>query len=146
MRRRPAAGLVSLSLALMLSLAMTPSVVSAATNVGTANVATQVSATARPSTDHQRATQALERAEALMAGELAPAAQSGQGQARVKAARADAGPNATLVMRDLFSALGDLDPAQRKVAKGILARPTDGVRRRGRSMRRGGAQGVVRRR
>ncbi len=30
-------------------------------------------------------------------------------------------------MRDLFQSLGDLSPAQRKVANGILARPTDGA-------------------
>jgi hypothetical protein len=110
----------------MLSLAMTPSMVSAATKVRTAKAATSVAVTARRSTDRQRATEALERAEALVAGKLAPAGRSVQGQGTVQAGRSDAAPDATLVMRDLFAVLGDLNPAQRKVAQGILARPTDG--------------------
>ena len=32
-----------------------------------------------------------------------------------------------MVMRDLFTSLDDLSPADRKVAHGILARPTDGA-------------------
>lgn len=41
-------------------------------------------------------------------------------------ASARARPEATLVMRDLFMALPDLDPAERERAGAVLARPTDG--------------------
>jgi hypothetical protein len=77
-------------------------------------------AQARPSTEHQRATRALEQAKALLNGSSASPSAGG------RAAAAKHG-DATMVMRDLFSLRAALDPAQRKVADAILARPTDGA-------------------
>ena len=115
MRRTLATSLVAMSLALTVM----PAVVSAASDGGRSRVATQ--AQARPTTEHERATQALERAKALVGGGRAMLSSAGQGS-RAGAKHTDA----TLVMRDLFSSRAALDPAQRKVADAILARPADG--------------------
>jgi hypothetical protein len=114
MRRTLAACLVALSLALT----VTPAVVlSAAADDGADRVGTRVATS--PGSERERATQALERAQALFGGK------SAQGHGDEGAGKGS--QDASLVMRDLFSSLDDLSPAQRKVARGILARPTDGA-------------------
>ena len=62
MRRTLATSLVAMSLALTVM----PAVVSAASDDGSSKVATE--AKARPTTERERATQALERAKALLGG------------------------------------------------------------------------------
>ncbi len=117
MRRTLATSLVALSLALTTA----PAVVSAA-DEGNARATAGDASLARVSgsTDRQRATAALERAKALFSGSKSS---DGRNGGRASEEHGDA----TIVMRDLFQALDDLSPAQRKVAKGILARPTDGA-------------------
>ena len=116
MRRTLATSLVAMSLALTVM----PAVVSAASDGGRSRVATK--AQARPTTEHERATQALERAKALLGGGRAMLSSAARGS-RAGAKHSDA----TIVMRDLFSSRAALDPSQRKVADAILARPTDGA-------------------
>jgi hypothetical protein len=97
-----------------LALTVTPAVVgTAAADAGSARTA------AGPATDRERATASLARAKALFSRSAADRRGDGKPSAADPA-------DATIVMRDLFSALDDLTPAERKVARGILARPTDG--------------------
>lgn len=114
MRRTLAATTVALSLALT----ATPALVSAAADDGAGPRPAQLQPPRSAAGDaHERATQALERARALFS--RTPAARGTSGNA-------DAKGDATLVLRDLFSALDDLTPAQRREARAILARPTQG--------------------
>ncbi len=120
MRRTLAATAVALSLALT----ATPTLVSAAddgarSRPSAAQAANQGGRVDGPgSTRSERATAALERVKALLSHNRASRAQ-GSGTP-------EAPGDATLAMRDLFSVLDDLAPAQRREAKAILARPTDG--------------------
>ena len=115
MRRTLATSLVALSLALSLALTATPAVVAAGDDE---NARTVSQARVAGSADRERATAALERAKALWAGKAA--------RDRNGSGASDAHADATIVLRDLFTALDDLSPAQREVARAILARPTDG--------------------
>ena len=119
MRRSLAATLVALSLALT----MAPAVVSAA-DEGKARATAPDASLARTAatTDSQRATAALARAKALFGG-----IKSGEGRNGGAGGKSGKNRDATTVMRDLFASLDDLSPADRKVAHGILARPTDGA-------------------
>jgi hypothetical protein len=127
MRRTLATSLVALVTVVGLALTTTPAVVAATDGGGPRANAPEASLGAAGSTGRERATAALQRAEQLFAGNPAVGRRS---QARTFDAggdrRADADVDASIVMRDLFSALDDLTPAQRRVARGILARPTDG--------------------
>ena len=114
MRRTLATSLVALVTVLGLALTATPAVVAAGDD-GNARAVSQARA-AGPS-DRERATAVLERAKALWAGKSAPDRNAGP---------SDAEADASIVLRDLFVALDDLSPAQREVARAILARPTDG--------------------
>jgi hypothetical protein len=123
--RRTLTSLVALGLSMGLALTVTPTSVSAADAPAASQSASQAasqSATAtKPgrTTDRVRATQALERAQALFSTKAAPG-RTGGGKATAQ------GQDASLVMRDLFASLDDLSPDQRAIAHGILARPTDG--------------------
>jgi hypothetical protein len=119
MRRSLAATLVALSLALTLA----PAVVSAAEE-GKARATAPDASLARTAatTDSQRASAALARAKALFGG-----TESGEGRNGGFGGKSGKNRDATTVMRDLFASLDDLSPADRKVAHGILARPTDGA-------------------
>ena len=119
MRRSLAATLVALSLALTLA----PAVVSAA-DEGKARATVPDASLARTAatTDSERATTALARAKALFGG-----TKSGEGRNGGHGDKSGKNVDATMVMRDLFTSLDDLSPADRKVAHGILARPTDGA-------------------
>ena len=114
--RRTFASLVALGLSLGLALTVTPAVVSAAD----APAVNQSATATKPgrTTDRERATRALERAQALFSTRSAPG--------RTRGGKVAEHRDASLVMRDLFASLDDLTPAQRKTAHGILARPTDG--------------------
>jgi hypothetical protein len=120
MRRTLAACLVALSLALT----VTPAVVFAAGDgtAGSARTAARVRSDVAPVSSRDRATRALERAQAL----FGPAAYSARGTNGRTSAAATKHRDASIVMRNLFAAKGDLSPAQRKIADSILARPTDG--------------------
>ncbi len=121
MRRTLAATVVA---ALSLALSLTPTLVSAATDDGTDLVPAEVGATTTADSAHDQATQALEQAKALFSGGKALGRSAyGGGSAKEKAVA----PDATLVLRDLFMRLDDLDADQRKTAEAILARPTDGA-------------------
>ena len=117
--RSTLASLMAAGLSLGLALTVTPAVVGSASAVdSTASASTSGPAT-RTTSDREAATQALERAQALFSDKSAPGRDgSGTSTRQPK--------DATLALRDLFSSLGDLSPAQRKTARGILARPTDG--------------------
>jgi hypothetical protein len=119
MRRSLAATLVALGLALT----MAPAVVSAA-DEGKARAMVPNASLARTAatSDSERATAALARAKALFAG-----AKAGEGRHAGPGGKSRKHDDATTVMRDLFASLDDLSPADRKVAHGILARPTDGA-------------------
>ena len=115
--RRSLASLLAAGLSLGLALTVMPAVVGSASADGT-RAATSGAGT-RAATDREAATQALERAQAIFSDHAAPGRDS-------TGERAGRHQDATLALRDLFSSLGDLSPAQRKTARGILARPTDG--------------------
>jgi hypothetical protein len=97
--------------------------------------AVPLSASAAPGVDRgrgaehrsDRATEALGAAKDLFRGiarsqrDVAP-----RGKVRRQAVSVDAGEHATLVLRDLAANLENLDAADRRVARRILARPTDG--------------------
>ena len=102
---------------------MAPAVVSAA-DEGKARATVPRASLARTAatTDSERASAALARAKALFGG-----TKSGDGRNGAPGAESGKHADATLVMRDLFASLDDLSPADRKVAHGILARPTDGA-------------------
>ena len=123
MRRTLAASVVALGMAVT----VTPTVVSAAAGDGGARgpgqVAAHVRASVAPLTAHDRAARALQRAQALFSH---PAAYSRAGARVAPRSTTPAHRDATLVMRDLFSARDDLTPAEQQVADRILARPTDG--------------------
>ena len=73
----------------------------------------------------ERADAALDAARDLFGTRHASAAQHGP-DARRTTANSDA-EHASLVLRDLAVSLDDLDASERKVARRILARPTDGA-------------------
>jgi hypothetical protein len=97
-----------------------PPAVSAAGHHATASQPSSQGSSRQPSSDRQRATAALARAEAIL-GTSAPSS-SGTGARPT----AGSGRDATLALSDLFASMGALSPAQRTVARGLLARPTDG--------------------
>jgi len=116
--RRTLASLVAAGLSLGLALTMTPAVVGSA-----AADDTGVAALTPASSDRQQASQALERVQHIFPAKAAPGRDGGGGGG----GKAGAGQDATLALRDLFASLDDLSPAQRKIAHGYLARPTDGA-------------------
>ncbi len=122
MRRTLATSLVAMSMALGMALTVTPAVVSAASG-GASSRASREARAATTLTDRERAAKALATAKALFDGRTAArsADRSGQGRATTRPA------DATVALRDLFASRGSLTPAERKVAGGILARPTDGI-------------------
>ena len=103
MRRSVAAALTSV-VALSTVLSVGPAVTATA---GTGRPAPQAASPGQRTGDG--ADRALARAQDILAGR-----------------RATERPDGTLALRDLFRALPELDPTQRKQARGILARPTDG--------------------
>ena len=105
MRRTIAAAVLALSTA--------TSALTAATWASTASATDGKSSAASPTAD-ERAERALDRAEDIVSGTGSP----------VPATRVEG----TLALRELFTALPDLDPASRREARAILARPTDGNR------------------
>ena len=115
--RRTLARLVAAGLSLGLALTVTPAVVGSAS----ADDAATASASGRAA-DRVRATQALTRAQAIFSPDRS-APNGANGANGPGAGKQDA----TLALRDLFSALDDLSPAQRTEARRILARPTDGL-------------------
>ena len=122
MRRTPSATLVAAVMVGGLALSLAPAAapaMGAAADDGTSAVASKTIVVG--STGREHATAALDRAKTLFAGK--GSAYRGTGK-RVPRQHLDP----TIVMRDLFSALDDLSPADRKVARSILARPTDGPR------------------
>jgi hypothetical protein len=123
MRRSLAATLVALVTVLGLALTLAPAVVSAA-DEGKARATVPLASLARTAatTDSERASAALARAKALFGGP-----RSGDSRNGAPGGKSGKHADATLVMRDLFTSLDDLSPADRKVAHGILARPTDGA-------------------
>jgi len=125
MRRTLAASLVA---SVSLALSLTPTLVSAADSGSdgakrTDRLADQVAQI--DDSAHEQAVKTLEEAKALFSGSAKAGRAYGAGQAPRPAAKT-ADRDATLVLRDLFASLDDLDPAQRKTAEAILARPTDG--------------------
>ncbi len=115
--RRTLTSLVTLGLSLGLALTVTPAVVVSAAADDTGAVAG--ARVASPGSDRQRATLALDRARSLFSERNAPGRDGGA---------AAGSKDATLVLRDLFASLDALSPAQRRIAHGILARPTDGTK------------------
>jgi hypothetical protein len=105
MRRTIAAAVLALSTA--------TSALTAATWTSTASATDGKSSSASRTAD-ERAERALARAEDIVSGTESPAPGT-----RVEG---------TLALRELFTALPDLDPAERREARAILARPTDGKR------------------
>ena len=122
MRRSIAAALVAMSAAASAALSLAPATASSATD-GTARitvpanlpVALPPAGQATGTVAAQQARRALDHARQVLTG-AAPAAASGSR------------PEATLAMRDLFAALPDLSPSDRRAAHSVLARPTDGSR------------------
>ncbi len=117
--RRKLASLVAAGLSLGLALTVAPAVVGSAS----ADDAPAAVSTPGRGTDREAATQALERARALFSDK----AVSDRAAPGRDSKGAPQHQDATLILRDLFSSLDDLSPAERKVARGILARPTDGA-------------------
>ena len=118
MRRTLATGLVALSLALT----TTTTLVSAAADEGRGSRPSAVPNQSASDTAKERATAALERARGLFADK-----RGGPRADRAQGARGGHG-DATMLLRDLYASLDDLTPAQRREARGILARPTDSRR------------------
>ncbi|GAB3764778.1 hypothetical protein FB382_000849 [Nocardioides ginsengisegetis] len=107
MRRSIAAAVVAMATALTVLPATTSSAIDGKPTPG---------APAAPSARvlaEQQATRALTTAHAVLAG--------------TAGASAGKRPEGTLAMRDLFTALPDLDASQQKQAHAVLARPTDGA-------------------
>ena len=117
--RRTLASLMAVGLSLGLALTVTPAVVGSASANDTRAAVRTPGPTSRATPDREAATQALERAQAIFSDKAAPGPDGSGKGARQR-------QDATLALRDLFSSLGALSPAQRHTAHGILARPTDG--------------------
>jgi Family of unknown function (DUF6055) len=109
--------LAATSVALSLALSATPALVSAADEGAASRPATAQQSRAAEGAAHERATEALARAKALFGS---TAGERSHGRA--------GGPHrdATLVLRDLSRGLDALSTAQRREARAILARPTQG--------------------
>jgi hypothetical protein len=101
--------------AAVLALSTVGSVMTAATATSPASATQKPESSAAPAAD-RRAERALDRAEDIVAGDESPAP-----GARVEG---------TLALRELYTAVPHLDPAARRKAAAILARPTDGRRDR----------------
>ena len=100
--------------AAVLALSTAASVLTAATATSPASATAEKPEPSSGPTADRRAQRALDRAVGIVAGDAAP----GPGD-RVEG---------TLALRELYTAVPDLDPAARRKAAAILARPTDGRR------------------
>ena len=124
MRRTPSATLVALVAVGGLTLGLAPAAAPAlGASAGDGRLVVAAQTSADGSTSRERAAAALEHAKALFSGQL-----SGQASTNGSGGVAAEPVDASIVMRDLFSVLDDLSAADRRVARAILARPTDGPR------------------